>query len=945
MPGQVEYFSHNCSLLKKRYPHIYDMLSRLNWPKTGQLTHTMPQAPNLEVRLPNTTVSLHPSDNPKLEGLEQIKRVPQDGYDVVLWMGLGLGYGPQNALEKRPNIQFLAIFEADPGIFVQAMYARDLTWLFANPRVLFHVGTQIDIEKVLLPARNSLLVEDIQYLKHKTSVELFPQAYQLLDQIVFNYANNLSVSGSTAMRFGPKMFTNRLHNLSLMRYTNILEDLQGVFKGIPAYLVAAGPSLNKSVKELKKINGHGLIIAVDSAIPILLNEGVMPHFVGALDFHDIIFEKAASDISRLDQTILLCGGTVTPLVPKRFPTGKICWAFTETYMDSWLHKQLGGSSEMSRCGQVADLNFFAATVMGCSPIVLVGQDLCFEKGKQSHAAGVVHASNGPVRYGGDDSAESLIPVPGNYTAKVETNRVFLNGIRTFEALIEECPGRYINATNGGAYIKGTEVMPLKDVIAQFSNESIDVATRLRAPMEKGVTQRQKKFETLFDSTIEEINGLKRIIKTMERAYRKLQPAFKRLVKRSNRPLKFSELSPSLQKKTNEIVDGFNKLNEIKTFELFSELTFEALRKTERQRKQLEKLAGKPEQYMEWLTGQLAYMIQVNSYRFGVLDNSLREIERLTAYWVKSGQLEAKIDNAKDSQAYLDLIRGYVKYGDWILARPLIKHLDEKGVHTPELAYFRGALALYYGDYEAAELAFEQARKDDTCAHKIATLRKSWGDHYMQNALWAQEIHNDPLERKMVVKGLKASPEHVDLKKTMQKCLREDILSCSKDQAPNQDMSSLLFWEESFNNNETLIELVPEEDRSDFYQLMIQRDSTSQEYGKALEWCQKLSEIKAENPDIYFMMADLYYSMNDLDMTLENLKKAIAIQPQYLEAWYNLGDDLQNAQQYDKALKVFEQGFLSMPQQINFLKKMGDCYTVMGETQAAQEAYKQFKARQ
>ena len=948
MTGGVDFFKHNCRLLKKRYPHIYDMLSRLNWPTIGELKHTIPQAPNLEISLPDTTVALHPSDCPNIEGLEQLERVPQDGYGVVLWMGLGLGYGPQNILEKRPNLQFLIIFEVDPGILVQAMHARDLTWLFANPRVLFHLGTQIDIEKVLLPAKNSLLMESIYCLKHRKSVELMPKAYQKLEPIVFNYANNLNVIGSTILEFGSKIFTNRLQNLSLMKYTNILEDLKGVFKGVPAYLVSAGPSLNKSVDELKRIQGSGLILAVDAAVPVLLEAGIMPHFVGALDSHDIIFEKACAYISKLDQTVLICGSTVTPLVSKRFPPGKICWAFTKTYMDNWLNKQLGGSLVMTKSNQVADMNLFAAIVMGCSPIVLVGQDLCFESEGQSHAAGAVISSNGPVRFGGDKD-EPLIPVPGNYAAEVKTNRVFLDGIRTFEHVIEEYPGQYINATDGGAYIKGTEVMPLTDVLERYSKESIEISIRLKDQLRTCMIGRQAKFDRLFSQIKGELTSLKRKINSIDQTYHKIQPEINRMVKHNNRPKSFSQLPSKLKKKSNEIVNGFNKISGKIVLEMFSEITLKTMKEAQQKTVQLEQIAGDPNQYMAWLAGNLKSMIKINRARLDIIDSFLNKIASLTGYWRACQQLEAKREKTQDSKDCLELIKEYAGYGDWTLAIPLINQLEKDGIHEPELEYYSAVLALYYENFKAAELGFKHAETDTVYATQIDNLRKSWGDLYMQNALWAQEINTLELKRKMVVKGLQVSPDHAELKNLMQDCLREDILSCTKSLENNQvstpDTAPLLIWEESFNNNESLIELVSEENLSDFYQLMIQRDSASQEYEKALEWCQNLSEIEPENADIYFKMADLFYSMNDLDMTLIFLKKSIAFEPAYIEAWYNLGDDLQGAQLYDKAMKVFEQGFITMPQQVNFLKKMGDCYSAMGETEAAQEAYRQYNARQ
>lgn len=41
-------------------------------------------------------------------------------------------------------------------------------------------------------------------------------------------------------------------------------------------VVAAGPSLNKNINELKKAKGKSLIIAVDTALKPLLRAGIVP---------------------------------------------------------------------------------------------------------------------------------------------------------------------------------------------------------------------------------------------------------------------------------------------------------------------------------------------------------------------------------------------------------------------------------------------------------------------------------------------------------------------------------------------------------------------------------------------------------------------------------------------------------------------------------------------
>lgn len=50
------------------------------------------------------------------------------------------------------------------------------------------------------------------------------------------------------------------------------EDLSDV----PAIIVAAGPSLNKNVQELKRAKGKALILVVDAALRAVVNAGITP---------------------------------------------------------------------------------------------------------------------------------------------------------------------------------------------------------------------------------------------------------------------------------------------------------------------------------------------------------------------------------------------------------------------------------------------------------------------------------------------------------------------------------------------------------------------------------------------------------------------------------------------------------------------------------------------
>ena len=54
-------------------------------------------------------------------------------------------------------------------------------------------------------------------------------------------------------------------------------------RDMPAIVVAAGPSLNKNIDELKRAKGKAFIIAVDTAIKPLLKKGIIPDMFAIVD--------------------------------------------------------------------------------------------------------------------------------------------------------------------------------------------------------------------------------------------------------------------------------------------------------------------------------------------------------------------------------------------------------------------------------------------------------------------------------------------------------------------------------------------------------------------------------------------------------------------------------------------------------------------------------------
>jgi len=66
-------------------------------------------------------------------------------------------------------------------------------------------------------------------------------------------------------------------------HNNIKNVLVGKFKGIPGILVSAGPSLEKNIHLLKGLEDKCVIMAAGTAVRIMEDFGLAPHFMVGID--------------------------------------------------------------------------------------------------------------------------------------------------------------------------------------------------------------------------------------------------------------------------------------------------------------------------------------------------------------------------------------------------------------------------------------------------------------------------------------------------------------------------------------------------------------------------------------------------------------------------------------------------------------------------------------
>ncbi|MCI9530819.1 MAG: motility associated factor glycosyltransferase family protein [Lachnospiraceae bacterium] len=267
------------------------------------------------------------------------------------------------------------------------------------------------------------------------------------------------------------LFSNVKYLCDGYKTTQLVEVIP---RDIPGIVVAAGPSLNKNIQELKHAKGKAFIIAVDTAMKPLLDAGIEPDMFAVIDamkpLELVKIEKARS-------IPLLTMLNAAPEVLDYHTGMKFFFNQGYEFAEKIFRKSKWKEGEVSCGGSVATSVFSLLYKIGINTIILVGQDLAYTDNK-SHADGTFHEVMEQV-----DTSKFRM-VEGNYEKEVPTRSDFKVFIDWYNMYIEGCKNyregfRVINATEGGAKINNTEVMALKDAIEKECTKEVDIQACLR----------------------------------------------------------------------------------------------------------------------------------------------------------------------------------------------------------------------------------------------------------------------------------------------------------------------------------------------------------------------------------------------------------------------------------------------------------------------------------
>ncbi|MCK5312106.1 MAG: DUF115 domain-containing protein [Desulfobacteraceae bacterium] len=948
---QVDFFNANMRLLKKNHPHIWAVMKKNPPEPEGEIILATNGEPNLWTKdINGNNISLHVPENPGVEANDIFKIIKKDFTGTLIITGMGLGYCPLNVIGQSKSLRHLAVFEPNTGIFLQALKALDFSTLLSDPRVILGIGEDQNIAKIMEPAIKALQLEEIQHIKHEPSFALDNLKYNSLYENINNYISSANIEGNTFLKMGNDFFTNRLRHLNSVHHNYVFDDLKDKFKDMPAIIVSAGPSLDKNIHLLKKVKDKAVILAVDSALPSLITNEIMPNFITTIDPLELIFEKVAHVSKQVQDVSLICMSWASSKMAKLFPADNVFWCFGAKPIEQWMAKLVGCETITAGASSVAHLNFLSAIWMGCSPIILVGQDLSFSQSK-SHASNMTLPTKDLINKTLKNEKD-IIWLEGVHGKKVPSNRGFHYHKRNFETMIENQKGHYINSTEKGCHIEGTIVMPLQDSIEQFCTARIEIQKSFSAFSDK------KDPAVLRNHLIRELQSKIKRCMQIKKWLKETKQLLNDLIKVSNKAEKsktayksFNDLPSPSQKKLSKLDKiGKNLDDATDIWPIMQEITMAGLRHSEQQKHAIDQLSNNPGKYTKWLKRSLQRLDTVNEVRKEVLpllqDTIEDDVKILQAEEKILTLLDKKENKEKYNQYLKKIITLYFDSGNINLAQPWLKELSLAMPDSGEADFFQGITSAHYTEYDIAEAFFAKAVKADPLfADRITKFRESQGDAYISYAP-IFDINDKAVARRLLLKGLIYAPEHKKVKQELKLRSEQTITEIENHETEGtlseaEDMIDS--WLDDLGSIQKLAYIIGDDNASqlNYYKGVISVNKENFDLG--IDHFNKALDITPNNPALHISLTDAYFAIEDYPKGINHLKQAVALDSVYAVYWEEIGDELMQSGQFEDALAAFENCFLILPERVHLLKKIGDCYQKTGQLEAAKEAYANLNA--
>jgi len=439
----------------------------MNYPEPPAISHFLANYQFLDKELAEMLTSINGEQFTSIE-----QEWPLDKY-IYVFMGFDADR-TKKALDSIDKQAVVIILDANVFSVKYALDKYDFSQNLAVSRLILITDSDKEgIYKALLPIQDRLCRSvHVGIVESTDNEDQYAFWNKVLSELC-NYADSQRTGILTQMKNSRVTCNNLLENICEYHTYPGINELKDRFKDQPVLLVAGGPSIDKQLEQIKQIydDGTAIIISCLTMLKPLMDNDIIPDIVTALDYHEIS-AKFFEGLSYIDTQFIFDPKVNHAVVAKAHEHNNRIMFLGSDWLDSILQEDTNNKDKIISGGTVAHFNFSLAEYMGCSPIIMVGQDLAFSEGKyypdcvlESHPWKKETTPDLLSRPG----LREGIDVHGN---SIKYDEQFQCYHANFEIMWATSDALVLDCTEGGLPKQYAKAIPLKETIITFLTEYI-----------------------------------------------------------------------------------------------------------------------------------------------------------------------------------------------------------------------------------------------------------------------------------------------------------------------------------------------------------------------------------------------------------------------------------------------------------------------------------------
>lgn len=205
-------------------------------------------------------------------------------FSLLIILGCSLGYHLIESKELLSRYSKVIVIDILYGIENEIIKNEPTSFLARGRNTVFYTGhTPFSLEKMLKEEIDFDSISGVQVVEHGASLRIFAEYYSSIRAIIRRLIDSEARNSSTVKAFGRLFLRNALNNFSNFSRVKPVNELKNLFVGEKVLVVSSAPSIEDCIDRISLLKDSLYIAAVDSALPLLSDKGIVPDFVISID--------------------------------------------------------------------------------------------------------------------------------------------------------------------------------------------------------------------------------------------------------------------------------------------------------------------------------------------------------------------------------------------------------------------------------------------------------------------------------------------------------------------------------------------------------------------------------------------------------------------------------------------------------------------------------------